>query len=150
MIQLKKSIIADYYDGETVMLTQGSPFTVSCIIPGTKPEVSIDWFLDRQPLDPSFSRNTVNIIANPGNSLLKDTTGVLEIPNPGREYHGKSLRCVGTGADGIQIEGSLSLLVKGKLSYFSTFVSYHFALSNYFVFLRPLIFHSCYLTYRTQ
>ncbi|XP_071841950.1 nephrin-like isoform X3 [Apostichopus japonicus] len=113
MIQLKKSIIADYYDGETVMLTQGSPFTVSCIIPGTKPEVSIDWFLDRQPLDPSFSRNTVNIIANPGNSLLKDTTGVLEIPNPGREYHGKSLRCVGTGADGIQIEGSLSLLVKG-------------------------------------
>lgn len=114
MIQLKKSIIADYYDGEKVTLIQGTQFTVSCTIPGTKPEVDIDWYLDSEPLDPSSTRNSVNIVKNPGNNLLKDTTGVLTIQNPGREYHGKQLKCIGTGAGGNTIEGSLQLEVNGK------------------------------------
>lgn len=121
-MQLKKSIIEDYIEGEIVTLTEGIPFTVSCFVPATKPEVAIQWSIQDKSLDQSNARETVNIVESPQNNLLKDTTSVLVLSNPSREFHGKSLKCNATGVDDISVEKSILLQVNGKLKILVIFV----------------------------
>ena len=78
--------------GDRVVVEQGTSHTFTCLVQGTRPSVTIEWFLNDVP------RSTVDPTPGGGGDELVNTTGDWSFA-PTRDDHRQVLRCVASTAE---------------------------------------------------